>query len=782
MSVLSPFGTKTQPLNGELMENIIFSIGNDAKSRRAKNFDMSWPEFAAEMMDYIDEPSLGVEFTGSETKPEYDKKKKQQNYIAAAVDKVRSNDTVLGRSILFIDLDGVTTRQVRQVTRSLIQKGFAFFAHGTSSDRHQLKGGDDVRAVRYLIPTNRPMDADEIWHVQHSFLDSLGLHGMDGVDLTACQRARIMFVPPYNAWCLENDGKPVSVSRMLNCGYEPPSEHGNTTWSDAALEAASENSQAIAGWAFEMGLDMMPSGRGWAVQCPNHMSHTDGRDGTEGDTAIMLPDSLHPEVRFVCQHSHCKDLNSHQHLALQLTGVPNHYLPEAHNISRKQLEALLPYVDADELAHVHRNQIEAAADGLDAHVCQDEDLMDAPADLFTKRDPIIEGVINFKSSFELVGESNIGKSFFLLGQMACVAAGIPFAGAKVIRSHCFYFDAEGGSATLDRKQALQKTYGDDLDWLHIVDTQAEGWDLLSKPGKRAIMRYIREKAGAEPVGIITFDSLNQTVALGDGPFDENSSSDMGAVATALKAIAEATGGCAGVVHHPAKSDKATKRYGRGSGALHGAVDFVYFVEQPDEEKPLQLNFYMEKARGCQKQTPRGFVLSKCKIDVAEGAADAVLAMQSDRPAPDFSEYLGELTPRPYDSTPRDETLVLIPVALPMFDTAAGQAARAAVKGAKDEGGLKGEEKAVFAALEQLQDQEDKPNGYSQSEIIKVAGPGGGRRPALKALAERGVLAYGKDREGRLLNGKDGRGLQYRIPTGPDDHEEAPWSATDEDLE
>ena len=105
------------------------------------------------------------------------------------MDKVRSNDTVLGRSILFIDLDGVTTRQVRQVTRSLIQKGFAFFAHGTSSDRHQLKGGDDVRAVRYLIPTNRPMDADEIWHVQHSFLNRLGLHGMDGVDLTACQRA-----------------------------------------------------------------------------------------------------------------------------------------------------------------------------------------------------------------------------------------------------------------------------------------------------------------------------------------------------------------------------------------------------------------------------------------------------------------------------------------------------------------------------------------------------------------------------------------------------------------
>jgi hypothetical protein len=105
-----------------------------------------------------------------------------------------------------------------------------------------------------------------------------------------------------------------------------------------------------------------------------------------------------------------------------------------------------------------------------------------------------------------------------------------------------------------------------------------------------------------------------------------------------------------------------------------------------------------------------------------------------------------------------------------------------VRGAKDGNGLKGDEKAVFAALEQLQDQDDKPNGYAQAEIIKVSGPGGGRRPALKALAERKVLAYGRDREGRLLNGKDGRGVQYRIPTGPNDHEEAPVTAKDEDLE
>ncbi|ENE6490640.1 AAA family ATPase [Salmonella enterica] len=765
------------------MENILFSIGNDAKSRRAKNYDMTWPEFIAEMMDYIDEPSLGVDFSGDETKEQYDRKKKQQNYIAAAVDKVRSNDTVLGRSILFIDLDGVTTRQVRKVTRTLDEKGYAYFAHGTSSDRHALKGGAYVRAVRFLIPTNRPMDADEIWHVQHSFLNWIGLDEMEGVDMTACQRARIMFVPPYGAEWWEGKGKPVRVSQMLNNGYEPPSESGNTVWSEESLAAASENSQAIAGWAFEMGLEMMPSGRGWAVQCPNHMSHTDGRDGTEGDTAIMLPDSLHPEVRFVCQHAHCRNLNSHQHMMLQLVGVPNSYLPEAHNISKKQIAELFPFMDEDEVEYVHRNQVEAAADGLDAHVCQDEDLMDEPCALFTKRDPIIDGLYNFKSTFELVGESNIGKSFFLLGQMACASAGIPFAGAKVIKSHSFYFDAEGGSTTLDRKQALQKTYGDDLDWLHIIDLQSEGWDITSKAGQRAIIRHIRTTAGTDPVGLVAFDSLNQSVALSDKPFDENSSSDMGTVASALKAIADETGACAGVVHHPAKSEKGTRRIGRGSGALHGAVDFVYFIEQPDESEPLRLNFYMEKARGNTKQLPRGFLLAKCKIEVAQGHADAILALQSDREAPDFSAFLEGQTVKPLDSQPRDETLVLIPVALAPFASKAADVGRHAVKQTKQDGPvLRGTEQAVYAALEELQNERDDGEGFAPADVIKIVGKGGDRYKILKELAKRKIIWYGRDENGRLLNGENGTFVKYRIPTDINDLEDSQPTSEEDDLE
>lgn len=765
------------------MENILFSIGNDAKSRRAKNYDMTWPEFIEEMQLYIDEPSFGIEFTGKETEEQYNRKKKQQNYIASAVDKVRSNDTVLGRSLIFIDLDGVSTREVRKVTRQLNDMGLAYFAHSTSGDRHPVKGDEELRAVRFLIPTNVPMAADEIWHVQHAMLDQLGLIDAPGVDMTANQRARIMFVPPYGAEFWEGEGKPVRVTRMLNNGYEPPSESGNTVWSEQSLLMASENSQAIVDWAFEMGLELMSSGRGWAVQCPNHMSHTDGRDGTEGDTAIMLPDSLHPEVRFVCQHAHCRNLNSHQHMMLQLVGVPNSYLPEAHNISKKQIAELFPFMDEEEIQHCHRNQVEAAADGRDAHVCQDEDLMDEPCALFTKRDPIIDGLYNFKSTFELVGESNIGKSFFLIGQMACASAGLPFAGAKVIKSHSFYFDAEGGSTTLDRKQALQKTYGDDLDWLHIIDLQSEGWDITSKTGQRAVIRHIRTVAGTDPVGLVAFDSLNQSVALSDKPFDENSSSDMGTVASALKAIADETGACAGVVHHPAKSEKGTRRIGRGSGALHGAVDFVYFIEQPDESEPLRLNFYMEKARGSTKQLPRGFLLAKCKIEIAQGHADAILALQSDREAPDFSAFLEGQTLKPLDSQPRDETLVLIPVALVPFLSAAADVGRKVAKEVKDAPMLRGgDEKAVYAALEMLQDSDDRPQGFTAAEIIKIAGPGGNRRPALKALTERKIICFGKDHDGNLLDGTDDRKTQYRLPTLPDSYSEPQPTVEETDLE
>jgi len=139
--------------------------------------------------------------------------------------------------------------------------------------------------------------------------------------------------------------------------------------------------------------------------------------------------------------------------------------------------------------------------------------------------------------------------------------------------------------------------------------------------------------------------------------------------------------------------------------------------------------------------------------------------------------------KPFDASPRDETLVLIPVALTPFDGQATTAGKEAVKQTKEKDGvLRGtDEKAVYAALEALQNSEDRPQGYTPAEIVKVAGAGGNRRPAMKALAERNIICFGRGKNGELLNGEDGRSLQYRMPLLPDDYTDV-LIAGDEDLE
>lgn len=762
-------------VRGKTETLISYSYGRRAKDSRPKAYELPWDEFISHICESMDADLFPV-FSGDESKDEYEGKKNSLPYFAAEFEGKRNNDNVLSRSLVYIDLDKIRARDFKATLAKLEELDITYFAHTTTGDRHDLKEG--LRCYRILVPTNRAMSADEIYDVQCKFTNQLGL--FDVADVTAHQRARIMFCPAPGAKIWQHEGRALNVRRVLRDDWTPPSESGSTIWTDGALANASENSQAIADWCFDEGLDTLPSGRGWAITCPNSMEHSDGEDGSNGSTAIMLPDATHPEARFVCQHAHCQEHNRHQHLMLGQVGVPTQYLPEAHNLSKKQIAELLPYLDDADVVAIYEAETEAAAEGIEAGTCTLEDLDDAPVNLFTKRDPIIEGLVNFRSTWYMAGESNIGKSFFEIGMMAAVAAGIPFGGQKVIKSHCFYFDAEGGETSHYRKQALQSQYRDALDWLHIIDLQSEGWDITDKKGRSAVARYIRNVAGDEPVGLVAFDSLNQTVALradDKRPFDENSPTDMGEVVKALKYIADQTGGSAGVIHHPAKGSQS--RTARGSGALHGAVDYAYFVEQPDDEKPLQLNLYHEKARNGVKQFPRGFLLGKCKIDVKQEHEDRINSYQSTITGPDFMAALGEFKPKPLDVSPRDETLYLIPVALAPFPE-------------KQEGGIKASadkeksprtkmQDAILATLEKMQ---DRPEGYSTYNIAKFASDegiqgvqsGGGTTGVLEKMAEAKILVHGRNKDGETIKN------QYRLPWGIKDFEPNEIKARDEDLE
>ncbi len=752
------------------MRNIEFAITPPAKkgeSAVAHNQSMTTAEFFEFIQDAPVVSSVCI--NGTEDKKEYARRKRKgDGIVATTADGTRKKTGVVSRSILFFDLDRADNRTLTRCRRAFRKSGLEYVYHTTTGDRHPLKDGK--RCVRFLVLTNKPVPAEDLGRAQAALLEQLGLTDA-GFDDCSKDTNRLMYLPHQQAKVECHEGKRANVRRLLRLADKMGIEQ--ETFRRELVQGDDEQMNGILDWCFQAGFEPLPSGRGYEVPCPNEHLHSG-----EGSTAIMLKDG---EIRFKCMHTGngcCSELNKHQHLALRMIGIPDIYNVEPHNMSRKQISAILPGLDDEEVDAQYEHMVDLVGEGEDYASCTDADLEDEPTALFSKHDPIIEGLINFKSTWYAAGESNIGKSFFVMGQMAAVAAGIPFGGAKVVQSHCFYFDAEGGEASLQRKEALQIKYEHDLDKLHIIDLQARGWDITSKSGLREVISFINRTADGEPVGLVAFDSLNQTVALRSAdakPFDENNASDMGEIVKALKAIAENTGGSAGVIHHPAKGANGS-RSPRGSGALHGAVDSAFFLEQPDENQPGQLNLYHEKARNGVKQGPRGFVLLKCKVSINERKSDTFEAHQSTNPGPDFGDVVAGWDVKPIQATPRDETLYLVPVALAPFAIEQAKAAgKQAVKEENPAGPRNEKEKVLYAALEALMEENPGHHGFSKSAIVRKAGlaKGGTSTKPIDDMRERGIIGFYKDPDTGAIYGSSNLVINSQIPMQ--------LTATDDDL-
>ncbi|WP_254557392.1 hypothetical protein, partial [Salmonella enterica] len=96
------------------------------------------------------------------------------------------------------------------------------------------------------------------------------------------------------------------------------------------------------------------------------------------------------------------------------------------------------------------------------------------------------------------------------------AAGYRFAGADTRKAHHFYIDGEGGEFTHTRIAALAAKYGDEgMRYMHVLDA-GEFADT------KKLVRKMRQIAGSEPVGMVAFDTLNQTFGNWIDKFNENS--------------------------------------------------------------------------------------------------------------------------------------------------------------------------------------------------------------------------------------------------------------------
>lgn len=127
-------------------------------------------------------------------------------------DGARNNASIHIRTLVTIDIDGDTKHvpDVGRVTDALDSLGCSYVLHSTHSSL------PDQPRLRAVLPLSREVDAEEYTPIALRVAETVGL---DVVDPTTCQKARIMFWPsvPGDAEYvfIRRDGGPLDADRVL---------------------------------------------------------------------------------------------------------------------------------------------------------------------------------------------------------------------------------------------------------------------------------------------------------------------------------------------------------------------------------------------------------------------------------------------------------------------------------------------------------------------------------------------------------------------------------------
>lgn len=568
--------------------NIVFATLRNTFDKNPVAREMPLEQF----VEYVCDTSKRLSVDPSWTKEEYDAAKIKQKAIAPVGG--RRKNAILEDSVVKFDFDHLNRIQYRDLTRKFKNAPFFNILHTTASHQHVCKNGD--YAFRVLVPARTPFNSNDAWMVQRAICAELEI---DEALRDHCTEDgnRLIYLPHRESKITVTEGRVIRAER-----YIKKAEEMGLSKREVKTLAADEyglNADIAHFCEAELGLDALSSGRGYEVPCPNEHLHTG-----KGSTSIMLDGK---EVRFVCQHTNngaCTELNRRQHLALRMCGLPDELNVDKQPISINSIRAALPDLPDEEIEELHRTENEEPVTCTLEDI-EEEDELPEPV----KADFVVEGYMPSDCIWDIVGESGTYKSFYTLGMMYLSAAGYRFAGADTQRCHHFYIDGEGGAATRTRIDALAAKYGEEgKDYVHVIDIG----EILATHGDKkipALIRRMRETAGDEPIGMVAFDTLNQTLALTIDKFDENSSSTaigMGKVIAILKEVRDATKAAVGVVHHTPKGGKKA----RGSGALYAGVDVELTIERATDRR---INVYHSKFKHGPQQKTVGMVLESVQF-------------------------------------------------------------------------------------------------------------------------------------------------------------------------
>lgn len=713
--------------------NIVFATLRNTFDKNPVAREMPLEQF----VEYVCDTSKRLSVDPSWTKEEYDAAKIKQKAIAPVGG--RRKNAILEDSVVKFDFDHLNRIQYRDLTRKFKNAPFFNILHTTASHQHACKNGD--YAFRVLVPARTPFNSNDAWMVQRAICAELEI---DEALRDHCTEDgnRLIYLPHKESKITVTEGRVIRAAR-----YIKKAEEMGLRKREAKTLAADEhglNADIAHFCEAELGLDALSSGRGYEVPCPNEHLHTG-----KGSTSIMLDGK---EVRFVCQHTNngaCTELNRRQHLALRMCGLPDELNVDKQPISINSIRAALPDLPDEEIEELHRTENEEPVT-CTLEDLEEEDELPEPV----KADFVVEGYMPSDCIWDIVGESGTYKSFYTLGMMYISAAGYRFAGADTRRCHHFYIDGEGGAATRTRIDALAAKYGEEgKDYVHVIDMG----EILATHGDKkipALIRRMRETAGDEPIGMVAFDTLNQTLALTIDKFDENSSSTaigMGKVIAILKEVRDATKAAVGVVHHTPKGGKKA----RGSGALYAGVDVELTIERATGR---QINVYHSKFKHGPQQKTVGMVLESVQFREAPPPKE-YRAVEFLGSTEEYGTIVNLDLPEPH------KALVLMPWGFEPFKTdeekereegltkEGKQKVKEEVKRGRDEV----RKESILSALEDLQQSDDTGRGFTQQQIVARSGDFSVTNTHLDKMLKDGELMLGCDANGEVVP------RTYRIP-------------------
>lgn len=244
----------------------------------------------------------------------------------------------------------------------------------------------------------------------------------------------------------------------------------------------------------------------------------------------------------------------------QAVGAAVAYMPQG-EVQNFDANDLAQRDGHDVLAALLEDAREPAPPGLPLSVAFADELPEA----FTPPDELVEGVLTAGDGSVLYGDSNSGKTFFVIDMAAAVARGARWMGRNTEPGLVVYLAAESPASVRGRLQAYQRHHGVRVPNFAIVQSPIDLFD--GDADTEAVIAVVRqlERQRGQKVRLIVGDTLARLSA----GANENAGQDMGLVVRRFDRIRTACNAHFLLIHH---SGKAAANGARGWSGIRAAVD------------------------------------------------------------------------------------------------------------------------------------------------------------------------------------------------------------------